>query len=201
MSFSSPYSPILIDFQPAVQSAEGNNLQPPSSIWLRIVPPSAPRRGAIQSFPEPIVVQVPSNGMLRLQLMCSNVFLEPGRYRVEYHRAAADSTPSFRRHFHSEDWLVPPVLDPISLRLVHSAAGDFVDVPVWAVLSTPFPAGEYKVVNSHILWLSGGPTVGEQYDIVIQPGLTRDRIIWPRPAPLPTMDFHIPAPPFSATLC
>lgn len=191
-----PFSPVLIQYEPAVQMGDGGTLQPDSRVWVEIKPPSQIRAGVVQALPLPVVVPIPSDGPLRLRLLSSNIFLNPARYRVAFYQGVGIDPPTLRRPIAQQEWVIPPVCRPSHFRLVHQAAGDYIDCSVWSVLSTPYPAGEYRIVNNHLIWVTGGPEEGEAYDVLVQPGFTLPQIIWPRPDPihasLPQTHLHYP---------
>ena len=171
-SFNLPltYAPIKIQFVPPVLITDSDTIDY-SDYFIKISPPRSNRPGINYALSEPTLVNIPTDGLLNLQLVPSDSFLPKGRYFVQYFKRG-NSTPLDSQH-----WIVPVKPIPSSLSLLYTGQPLPLPYNVWSVSSVSFAESFVYENNSLVatgqLLLAGITNLTVNY----QPALTLDQVI------------------------
>jgi len=161
------YTPIVINFQPAVLTEDDEQLNT-DSYYLKIQAPGSRVIGPNQTYPGEYTYRIPTNGVLRLKLASSDTYIPKGRYVVTYYKVGR--TIPIKK----EEWVVP--LAPDVARVYYYFPPN---VPVglppnfYSLISAPVGA-IVSLVNNTITW-TGDPQ--HNVELVYQPGATLDQLV------------------------
>lgn len=165
------YSPIVIQFVPPVLVGTAVDTTDFSDYWLKITPPRSNRPGLNHYLKKDIHVNIPSNGLLKLQLIPSNIFQPIGRYVVEYYQKG-NTTPLTKQH-----WIVPD--RPLAAKLTLLYTGSLLPLSynVWSVSSVS-PGDSFVYENNQLNVIGQTLQAGiTNLTINYQPALTLDQLI------------------------
>lgn len=174
------YTPVVVHFRPSALSPDGSPLQVASEYFLRVHPPAVVHRGVQTTIPEPFVVEVPADGVVRLQLASSSAEHPIGHYVVDYFRRGA------RNPLMTQHWVVPEFSGNFdaSHDFVYTGQDPFeLPLNVWLVRSVSWNSihPNPPVWSAHhnlLTWPSQtSPVVGESIRVVFQPALTLADIV------------------------
>lgn len=152
-------------------SAPSNVVVPKSDYYLHITPPASCRPGVFSHIREPFIVEIPVDGLVKFELIPSDLFIPRGRYKVRYYRRG-NSKP-----FDIQNWIVrsKPLFQ--SLTLLYSSSQIALPYFVWAVNSVSgvdsfiFEQNMLNIFSNSLIL--GQSTMSVQY----QPALTLDQLI------------------------
>ena len=164
------YSPIKIQFVPPVLITDSDTIDY-SDYFIKITPPRSNRPGINYALSESILINIPTDGLLSLQLVPSDQFLPKGRYLVQYYKRG-NSTPLDSQH-----WIVPvkPILSYLSLLYT----GQALPLPynVWSISSVSF-AESFVYENNSLVAIGELLKAGiTNLTVNYQPALTLDQVI------------------------
>jgi hypothetical protein len=163
------YTPILIEFVPGV-IIEGDTPDTDNR-YMKITTPTSLLPGAKQSLKDEKIIPIPSTGILKFKLLPSKIYSPIGQYKVGLYKKGS-SLP-----VDEMIWTVPYAPNPISVTLQHNPGGDYLgSTPIYEILKIN-RTGEYHIENNTIIWDSNPPTVGETYNVELQPGVSLDRLV------------------------
>lgn len=142
-----------------------------SDYYLHITPPASSRPGVFSHIREPFIIEIPADGLVKFELIPSDLFIPRGRYRVRYYRRG-NSKP-----FDIQNWIVrsKPLFQ--SLTLLYSSSQIALPYFVWAVNSVSgvdsfiFEQNMLNIFSNSLIL--GQSTISVQY----QPALTLDQLI------------------------
>ena len=164
------YSPIKVQFVPPIIT-DGLDAPDYSDYFIKIIPPRSNRPGINYTLSEPILINVPFDGLLSLQLVPSDNFLPKGRYHVQYFKRG-NSTP-----IDTQNWIVPakPILS--SLGLLYTGSPLPLPYNVWSVSSVSL-AESFIYENNALVAIGELLRAGiTNLTVNYQPALTLDQVI------------------------
>ena len=171
LSLPLTYSPIIIQFVPPVLVGDEVDSTDFSDYWLKITPPRSNRPGLNHYLKKDIHINIPSDGLLKLQLIPSNIFHPIGRYEVEYYQKA-NSTPLTKQH-----WIVPDKPLAATLSLLYTGDPLTLFHNVWNV-NTVSPSDSFVYENNQLNVIGQTLQAGiTNLTINYQPALTLDQLI------------------------
>jgi hypothetical protein len=142
-----------------------------SDYWLKLKPPRSNRPGIYHYLQKDIHVNIPTDGLLKLQLIPSDIFHPIGRYEVEYYQKG-NSLPLTKQH-----WIVPD--KPLQATLTLLYTGNYLPLSytVWNV-STVSPGDSFVYENNqlNVIGQTLQPNI-TNLTINYQPALTLDQLI------------------------
>jgi hypothetical protein len=168
-----PYSNILIVFQNSIVATQTTYSDDFSKYYMKITSPrdSSPYVG--QTLGEDTLVPIPSNGVVKLQLIPSLRYKSKGEYIVKYYKKG-----NFNNHFREERWVVPPnhPLQTVSYEALPTNNEVKFSFPVFEVLKVE-PALPFLVQYDSLIWTQNQPLVGSMVNITYQPAITLDSLV------------------------
>ena len=178
------YTPIAIQWLHPFLDPEGSPIvdvsanapaRIPSSYWMKITAPRSNRKGLQQHLPETLRVDIPAEGLLRMQLIPSNRYLPQGRYKVEYYRKGCSV------RIDAQDWIVPGTPPVLNYSFPYSEYSSSLPYDVWSILQiTP---GDYWVADfNNLAWTGSTPLEPDALiSVSYQPAVTLDQLIQHNP--------------------
>lgn len=164
------YTPLVIQFLPSVLHADGSPLENAESYYLLIKTPVSNHRGHAATLPETIRVDIPEDGLVRLQLVPNQSRLPINRYEVEYRRKGA-KTPLL-----TQQWVVPEFTSYRRGSYVFISSGtlnETLPLDVWKV--NDISAGTNWIATyNNLVWANFNsiPPVGERVTVDYEQALT-----------------------------
>lgn len=142
-----------------------------SDYYLYITPPSSSRPGVFSHLREPFIVQIPPDGLVKFELVPSDLFIPRGRYTVRYYKRGQSKPLDI------QTWIVRSKPLFASLTLLYSSSQIALPYFVWAVNSVSgvdsfiFEQNMLNIYSSSLIL--GQSTMSVQY----QPALTLDQLV------------------------
>jgi hypothetical protein len=165
------YSPIVIQFVPPVLVGEELDTTDFSDYWLKITPPRSNRPGLNHYLKKDIHVNIPFYGVLKLQLIPSNIFQPIGRYEVEYYQKG-NTIPLTKQH-----WIVPDKSLQAALGILYTGNPLTLPYYVWSVNSvSPGDSFVYENNQLNVIGQTLQPGI-TNLTVNYQPALTLDQLI------------------------
>lgn len=169
------YTKILIKFEKAIVSQQTTYSQDFSKYYIKITSPTEPLPYpyATQTLGEDTIVPIPSDGLIKLQLLPSLHYKCKGEYIVKYYKKG-----NFINHFRQERWVVPASLSPQIASSQVQASNNTVKLayPVFEIIKVE-PELPYLVQLDSLVWTQNSPVVGSMINITYQPAVTLDTLI------------------------
>lgn len=167
------YSNLLIHFQNSVVATQTTYSDDFSKYYMKITSPRDPSPYTGQTLGEDTLVPIPSNGIVKLQLIPSLRYNSKGEYIVRYYKKG-----NFNNHFREERWVVPlnHPLQTVSYEVQLSNNEVKLAYPVFEVLKIE-PALPFVVQYDSLMWTQNQPAVGSLINITYQPAITLDNLV------------------------
>jgi hypothetical protein len=179
------YTPVVIQFVPSLLNSDGSpvykkDIQKGFNYYLRISCPESNKLGTLATLPESYHIEVPEDGLVRLQLVPTTTLLPKGYYIVDYFRSNSKK-PLLTQH-----WAVPE-LSPTaksSYSFTYEKSTTVLPLDVWEVLSIN-AAGtalvdNWRTIYNNIFWDVPEPLVGTPMTVVYKQALTLYDILLPQ---------------------
>lgn len=167
------YSTILLIFQPGVVATQTTYSDDFSKYYMKITSPRDSSPYVSQTLGEDTLIPIPSNGIVKLQLIPSLRYRSKGEYIVRYYKKG-----NFNNHFREERWVVPanPPLQTVSyeVQLINNEVK--LSYPIFEITKVE-PELPYIVKYDSLVWIQNQPLVGSRVNITYQPAITLDSLI------------------------
>jgi hypothetical protein len=170
------YTPIIAKFVPAIQLVgdDGSIVEPERKdipYYLRIKNPTTRLPGMEQVLPATSIVHIPSNGIVKMQLVPSEVFIPSSYYTVEICQGRNVHVP-----IETMTWTVPIVPSVTKTTLIHddNAGMDCIltQGAVFEILAIGHSGTWQLIDNQYIKWIDNPPDNGTQYEVIYRAAAT-----------------------------
>ncbi len=166
------YTPIAIQYVPAVLTAAGRSLVHPNRVTkIEIITPSKPRPGLVQIHGSIVRAVIPESGLLKLKLLPSATFGLQAHYTVNFYYGGLNAIVE-----QSQRWCVPACPSPITTNYMYQGLPNLIDEPLFEIISITHSVS-FAVENNSIVWKQYPPAIGQPYSITYQPAVTLDQLV------------------------
>lgn len=163
------YSPIALELVSAYKLNEVTPTIDFTKYSLYIQPPRSSRPSIHHYLPQPFRIQFPSNGILKLQLVPSDIYLPIGRYQVSYYKEDVS------KPLDKQVWIVRsrPLISSYSFLLNTNPYS--LPLTFWDVLSVN-SSSSFSYENNMLNVFSDN-LLNTIINITFQPALTVDQLV------------------------
>lgn len=176
------YTPIVVQFVPSVLQGDGTPVFDTTTqrgfyYYLQISCPESNKLGTQATLPERLVIPIPQDGLIRLQLVPTTTLLPQGYYIVEYFKTNSKK-PILTQH-----WAVPELAPNAkdSYTFTYESSTKVLPLDVWEVLGVNSAGGSlgdtWRAEYNRLFWEPPEPLVGTPVTVVYKQALTLNDIV------------------------
>jgi hypothetical protein len=173
------YTPIVIQFVPSILNQDGSpvvkqEIAQGFHYSLRISCPESNYRGTLATMPESFVINIPEDGLVRLQLAPTTSLLPKSYYVVEYFRSNSKK-PMLTQH-----WAVPEVMNQGltgTYSFEYQTSKVVLPLDCWQV--THLSLGDYWTAQYNSLVINEPPAPGHPVTVTYQRAVTLEDLVIP----------------------
>jgi hypothetical protein len=171
------YSSLLINYVPSVISEDINVFQTTNlPLRLEITNPTSRLPGHIHAYAAKTVVVIPIDGVVKLKLIPSELYLPLGYYDVSV-MEKGNKVP-----LEKQKWLVPYVSGEHTMHIVRGSTDrDYILSLSELDISNVSHSDDYQIEGNYIIWGSNSPSPGTTYTIEYRRSLNLSEVIVDRP--------------------
>ena len=177
------YTPIIIKYVPAVIADPGLSSTESISNPLRLVihSPTSKLPGIEQSISKPISFNIPPNGLIKLKLLPSNLYIPVGKY------TATIFEKGNKAYLERSIWVVPqsPAILSTTITRGNSDLDNITNLNIFSISSIDYKNIDSSISNTYtyeldgnsLVWGANRPPEGTRYTIMYQPAVTLNELI------------------------